>query len=170
MQPEIRKLTLSTLSPVHIGCGEDFEPGNFVIHDGLLHTLDVETLAAALKEDERKQLANLASEPNPIGKVQAFFGNRSERLSTVSAHQIPVVAGIAREYAQKMGRATQQGNAGRRSSFGPAYPLMPASGLGRFRQIHPATPTFQRLRHWFHLTMRGGHCNFHAPATRHRLR
>ena len=112
MQPEIRKLTLSTLSPVHIGCGEDFEPGNFVIHDGLLHTLDVETLAAALKEDERKQLANLASEPNPIGKVQAFFGNRSERLSTVSAHQIPVVAGIAREYAQKMGRATQQGNAG----------------------------------------------------------
>ena len=113
MNAEIRKLTISTLSPVHIGCGEDFEPGNFVIHDGLLHALDVETLAAALSPEERRQLGNLANEPDPIGKIQAFFSSKAERLSAVSGHQVPVVPGIAREYAQKMGRDTQQGRTGR---------------------------------------------------------
>ena len=117
MKPDIRKLTISTLSPVHIGCGEDFEPGNFVIHEGLLHALDVETLAAELSEEERKQLGNLANDANPIGRIQAFFAGKAERLATVSNHQVPVVDGIAREYAQKMGRATQSGNAGAANIF-----------------------------------------------------
>lgn len=117
MKPDIRKLTLSTLSPVHIGCGEDFEPGNFVIHDGLLHALDVETLAAELSEEERKQLGDLANDANPIGRIQAFFAKKAERLATVSNHQVPVVTGIAREYAQKMGRAVQPGNAGAANIF-----------------------------------------------------
>ena len=117
MNAEIRKLTISTLSPVHIGCGEDFEPGNFVIHEGLLHALDVETLAAELTPEERKQLGTLANDPNPIGKIQAFFSSKAERLAAVSVHQVSVVSGIAREYAQKMGRATQQAGAGAANVF-----------------------------------------------------
>ena len=54
-----RALTISTLSPIHLGCDEVYEPSNFVIHDGLLHALDPADLAESLSAAERKQLATL---------------------------------------------------------------------------------------------------------------
>lgn len=31
------ELVISTLSPVHIGCGEDYEPTNYVMDGGCLY-------------------------------------------------------------------------------------------------------------------------------------
>ena len=108
MNAEIRKLTISTLSPVHIGCGEDFEPGNFVIHEGLLHALDVETLAAELSEADQKNLLKASEERDPIGAIQRFFKSRSAKFAETSTHTVRVAPAIAKEYEEKMGRCVQQ--------------------------------------------------------------
>ena len=46
-------LALTPLSPIHIGCGEDFEPTNYVIEDGLLYGFDPSR--ATLTELQRGQ-------------------------------------------------------------------------------------------------------------------
>ena len=41
-------LVISTLSPVHVGCGEDYEPTNYVIDDDTLHAFDPSKLMVRL--------------------------------------------------------------------------------------------------------------------------
>ncbi|MBK7766449.1 MAG: hypothetical protein IPI44_10240 [Sulfuritalea sp.] len=50
---DIRRIGITTLSPVHVGCDEVFEPTGFVIADGLLHLLDPAVLAGALDAREK---------------------------------------------------------------------------------------------------------------------
>lgn len=107
-----RALFISTLSPVHIGCDEVFEPSNFVIHDGLLHALDPTDLAESLNIKERQQLAGLADQREPIGAIQRFFRDHAERFSGLARHQIAVAESIVNEYNSKAGVATQRGPAG----------------------------------------------------------
>ena len=45
------RLHLTPLAPIHIGCGEDFEPTNYVIDDGLLYGF--EPSRAALNDLQR---------------------------------------------------------------------------------------------------------------------
>ncbi len=104
-----RDLTISTLSPVHIGCDEVYEPSNFVIHDGLLYALDATQLAAELTDSERQTLLRLAEERAPIGAIQRFFKSHASRFAALASHPVMVAAGIAREYDEKMGRPVQQG-------------------------------------------------------------
>ena len=113
-------ITISTLSPVHVGCDEVYEPSNFVIVDGLLHALDVADLAAELREPERKKLSALCELPDPIGALQRFFRDNAERFSGLAAHRVAVAKAIAQEYDQKAGKATQRGSAGE-----PVYNLFP---------------------------------------------
>jgi CRISPR-associated protein Csm5 len=115
-----RTISISTLSPVHIGCDEVFEPSQFVIADGLLHSLDPATLAAALDERERQQLIRIADERDPIGPLQQFFKARRERLAPLAMQSINVAADIAREYEDKAGQVQARGGDGR-----PIYNLFP---------------------------------------------
>lgn len=111
MQPP-RVLAISTLSPVHVGCDEVYEPSNFVIHEGLLHALDVAELAASLTNDERKELINRADLREPVGALQQFFRNHAARFAGFSRHQVDVAAAIVRDYEQKAGVAQQRGSGG----------------------------------------------------------
>ncbi len=108
----VRPLLISTLSPVHIGCGEVYEPSGFVIHQGLLHALDPADLAAALTDSERKRLATLAEQREPIGAMQRFFRDSAPRFAELARHQVEVAPELAREYASKIGRPTQPGQSG----------------------------------------------------------
>lgn len=133
-------LSISTLAPVHVGCDEAYEPSNFVIHDGLLHALDPSDLADALSDKERKQLAGLADQREPIGALQRFFRDNAERFAALARHQVEVVDVVAREYEAKAGKATQQGSNGRnvyndfqiqRTAYQPHdnAPYLPGSSL-----------------------------------------
>jgi len=112
MTINVRALSISTLSPIHIGCDEVFEPSNFVIHDGLLHALDPADLAESLSDKERKQLATLADQREPIGAIQRFFRDRAEHFAGLAKHQVAVAAAIVSEYERIAGKATQHGSAG----------------------------------------------------------
>jgi CRISPR-associated protein Csm5 len=116
----IRRIGITTLSPVHIGCDEVFEPTGFVIADGLLHLLDPAVLAGALDEREKAQLIKLADDRDPIGPIQQFFKARRDRLAPLATQCIDVAADIAREYEDKAGQPQARGGDGR-----PVYKLFP---------------------------------------------
>ena len=42
---ESRRLLISTLSPVHIGCGEDYDPTHYVIEDDTLYEFEPNMVA-----------------------------------------------------------------------------------------------------------------------------
>ena len=48
-----QEIFLTPLSPLHIGCGEDYEPTNYVIHQNVLYSFDpaVVPLDAALRKE-----------------------------------------------------------------------------------------------------------------------
>lgn len=112
-KPNVRSLTITTLSPLHIGCDEVFEPSNFVIADGMLHVLDPADIVAALEKDEMQKLLRLADEREPIGMIQQFFKTRRGKLAQFSSQTVDVAPDIAQEYETKTGQVQQRGADGR---------------------------------------------------------
>lgn len=87
--------TISTLSPVHIGCGEDYYPTNYVIDDGLLHHFSEEGLLSALTSIEKKELAQLAEQRNDkddsaIKGLQRFIFSKKSKLQNYATHSVVV--------------------------------------------------------------------------------
>ncbi|MBL8393476.1 MAG: type III-A CRISPR-associated RAMP protein Csm5 [Candidatus Accumulibacter sp.] len=119
-RPLTRSLAIWTLSPVHVGCGEVYEPSGFVIHEGLLHVLDPADLADSLSDDERKRLTATAKQPEPIGAIQRFFRDGAARFAELATQQVAVAGDLAREYATKAGRPTHRDPGGE-----PTYNLFP---------------------------------------------
>lgn len=112
-KPNVRSLAITTLSPVHVGCDEVFEPSNFVIADGVLHVLDPADIVAALEENEMQKLLHLADEREPIGMIQQFFKVHREKLAQFSSQTVDVAPDIAQEYETKTGQVQQRGADGR---------------------------------------------------------
>lgn len=130
--PDIKNITITTLSPIHIGCDEDYVPTNFVIADELLHYLDPVVLAEHLDDAERAQLAKLADSKEAIGAIQRFFKSRRERFVPLSSHTVEVAADIARNYEANVGKPVQQGAGGEAT-----YNLFPIARTA-FRSIDHA--------------------------------
>ncbi len=107
-----RPISISTLSPVHVGCDDVYEPSNFVIANGLLHALEPADLAADLSENDRNQLSALAEGHEPIAALQRFFRKNAQRFAELSHHQVTVAEAIVGEYEKTAGKATQRGPAG----------------------------------------------------------
>jgi len=61
---EIVPLVLTPLTPIHIGCGEDFEPTNYVIDGGILHHFEPTSLP--LDEADRRLLVMGWTPPDGI--------------------------------------------------------------------------------------------------------
>lgn len=99
------KLALTPLSPIHIGCGEDFEPTNYVIDDGVLYGFDPSR--ALLDDSQRKELSQLGMGADLQG-IQIFFRNHKGPFKAAADVLIPVAAGLAQEYEQKLGLIVQR--------------------------------------------------------------
>ncbi|SDH35886.1 type III-A CRISPR-associated RAMP protein Csm5 [Nitrosomonas sp. Nm132] len=105
---DCRSITLTTLSPIHIGSDEDYVPTNFVIKDNLLHYLDMAVLADVLDDNERREL----NARQTIGAIQQFFKSRRDRFAPLASHIIGVASDIAQEYEVKAGQPVQRGVGG----------------------------------------------------------
>lgn len=97
------RLHLTPLSPIHIGCGEDFEPTNYVIDDGLLYGFD--TSRAALNEVQRNKLMDVARRGSLPG-IQRFFRDNADLFKPHAHVVMPVCSGVARMYEQRIGKAS----------------------------------------------------------------
>jgi CRISPR-associated protein Csm5 len=106
-------LVLTPLTPIHIGCGEDFEPTNYVIEDGVLYQFD--PAQVHMTEVDRKQLLQAVSRrgDDAIRAVQSFFYGKRAECKKVSRRKVPVAAGVAEWYASRVGRVSQREGGGR---------------------------------------------------------
>lgn len=60
------KMTLTILSPVHIGAGVDIDPLEYVVKDGIFYRLDLPKFISQLPAAKRQEFNQKASEPNPL--------------------------------------------------------------------------------------------------------
>ena len=86
------KLYLTPLSPIHIGCGEDFDPTNYVIEKGVLYGFDPSL--AELPEALRTRLTQLGEGANLLG-IQGFFREHRQHFIPHAHVLMPVAAGLA---------------------------------------------------------------------------
>ena len=103
------RLHLTPLAPIHIGCGEDFEPTNYVIDDGLLYGFDPSR--AALTEAQRGKLMETARRGSLPG-IQRFFREHADAFKPHAHVVMPVCAGVARLYEQRLGKTANVEDSG----------------------------------------------------------
>lgn len=66
-------LTISTLSPVHVGCGEDYEPTNYVMQDDCLYHFDLTAAVNVFDERDVAELNNINLERDSLLRLQQFI-------------------------------------------------------------------------------------------------
>ncbi|MGH6627384.1 MAG: hypothetical protein ACRECD_12760 [Burkholderiaceae bacterium] len=96
------RLALTPLSPIHIGCGEDFEPTNYVIDDGVLYGFDPSR--AVLTDVQKSRLTDAANKAS-LQAIQRFFRDNAKDFKPHADVLIPVSSGVAQAYEQRIGRA-----------------------------------------------------------------
>lgn len=128
-------LALTPLSPIHIGCGEDFEPTNYVIDDGILYGFD--PARAHLPENLGKRLGELGDKADLLG-IQRFFREHSAHFTPFADTLIPVAKGLAADYQRQVGQvANRESNGNRvfnqlfieRASHTNGQPYIPGSSF-----------------------------------------
>ncbi len=97
------RLALTPLSPIHIGCGEDFEPTNYVIDDGVLYGFDPSR--AVLTDLQKGKLMDAANKASLLA-IQRFFKDNAKSFMAQADVLIPVSKGVAEVYDRSVGRAT----------------------------------------------------------------
>lgn len=98
-------IAITPLTPIHIGCGETFEPTDYVIDGNGLYAFDPSL--AVLNDSQRSQLLRVARDADLQG-IQNFFRNHPKPFIGCSKQVIPVTDEISREYDEKIGKPAQQ--------------------------------------------------------------
>lgn len=105
------QLKITTLSPVHIGCNETYEPTNYVIDDDALYEFSPFDALQVLDADARKKLQAIVDrkpDEEMLKRVQNYFYQRREDLLAVSKHYLPVGKGVAALYNSRIGQIAQR--------------------------------------------------------------
>jgi CRISPR-associated protein Csm5 len=107
-------LAVTPLSPVHIGCGEDFLPTNYVIEDQYLYAFDPVKLP--LTAQDRQHLIGCVNRPGEEGilATQRFFADRAQQCMAVAGQIVAVAPGVAQEYQHRVGQTAMVQGTGQR--------------------------------------------------------
>jgi CRISPR-associated protein Csm5 len=133
-------LAISTLSPVHVGCGEDYEPTHYVIDGETLYAFDPAQLLAELTAAQRDELTRALDGRDPMLATQRFFFRHKDKAKTIARHTAPVAPAAARFYASRIGQlANRESDGGKvinkleiaRTAFNlmSGLPILPGSSL-----------------------------------------
>ena len=134
---------ITTLSPVHLGSGDDYEPTQYVIQNEALHAFHSEALLHRVPLAERQRLRTiLEGKPNVemIRQVQTFFYQNREALITAAYRRVRLTPTIEEFYLSRVGRMQQQQRGGQgvqnrleieRTAYVAALnqPILPGSAL-----------------------------------------
>jgi len=113
----VYQLLITPLSPVHVGCGESYEPTNYVIEGGILYEFDTAAVTGTLDGADRKGLLELASRrptTEMIQAVQKFFYERRWKLLAHALQHVPVLPGVTALYARRVGQTASREADGRK--------------------------------------------------------
>lgn len=105
-------LRLTPLTPIHIGCGIDFEPTNYVIDDGVLYHFDPARVNLAPAEREALMRA-VNHTRDAVSQVQLYFHSRRQRYAAQAQQIVAVAAGVAEQYDKRIGQIAQSEGNGR---------------------------------------------------------
>lgn len=98
------KIYLTPLSPIHIGCGEDFEPTNYVIDGAMLFHFEPSNLH--FNETQRTKLLNAVKQD--LSAIQLFFLENKVQAVENSHYFANVAKGLAADYKQKFGKVANR--------------------------------------------------------------
>ncbi len=107
----VTRATLSTLSPVHLGCGEDFLPTNYVIDDnGWLHSFNEMVIADVLNQELSAIQKVIETEKGAkmLLGIQKLVYEKRHIFSIASPYHIPVTKGFTEQYHNSIGKVSQQ--------------------------------------------------------------
>lgn len=107
---EASQLLISTLSPVHIGCGEDYDPTRYVIENDTLYEFEPGAAMAVLTAHDREQLLKIVTSPandRMLQQVQSFFYQRRQVLMSVAQRRVAVVPKLVEFYQSRVGKTVQ---------------------------------------------------------------
>ncbi|MBM9536302.1 type III-A CRISPR-associated RAMP protein Csm5 [Desulfobulbus alkaliphilus] len=109
---EICQLAVTPLSPIHIGCGEDFEPTNYVIDSEKKQLYGFDPGKTVLPDTQAQKLTELAESANLLG-IQRFFRDNRSFFIPYSQVVMPVADGVASDYHNKIGKVANLEGGGR---------------------------------------------------------
>ncbi|MDP8033562.1 RAMP superfamily CRISPR-associated protein [Pasteurella atlantica] len=95
---------LTPLTPIHIGCGEEFEPTNYVIDDNVLYHFEPSKLP--LNEYQQDDLYQ-AVQRNDLLSVQKFYKDNAKQYSGISHYFSKISDSFADEW-QNLGKVAQR--------------------------------------------------------------
>lgn len=106
------KASITTLSPIHIGNGTEFDPTSYVVMDDLLLHFSPERVPLYETEKNNLMAAVNRSGSDAIVGIQNFFAgeNIASRCAAVSHQAVMVTKGIAAEYHKRVGKRAFSGD------------------------------------------------------------
>ena len=94
-------LKLTTLTPVHIGTGEVYEPTNFVIDDGYLYEFDEVLFFRSLNDLQKKEFN--AKVGNLFGIIE-FYKKNKKIAKKIYEHKVKALKNIQNRYEQQFNK------------------------------------------------------------------
>lgn len=106
MNPFIHyQIALTPLSPMHIGCGEEYTPTNYIIDEQLFFRFNPEQLP--LTASQRNKLLNLSSSDEiSLLSYQLFFKSIADIIKPKAVKIRAVVPALAEQYEDAIGKLT----------------------------------------------------------------
>lgn len=137
------RLSITTLSPVHIGSNETYEPTNYIIDGDALYEFNAQQAIQALSQKERNDLLNIVNgkpDEQLLKQVQSFFHKHREALMAMSSHYLMAGKGVSSLYGSRIGKTAQHETGGKqvinkleieRTAYNPQdrRPILPGSSI-----------------------------------------
>ena len=105
------RLYLTPLSPLHLGTGEDYEPTNYVIEDGVLYVFD--PAQAVLTPLQRTELLETAKRGD-ITAIQSYFKKHLQIFADCAYKAIGVSKALEQQYQQRLGKIANREQSGKK--------------------------------------------------------
>ena len=96
------KLKISTLSPIHVGSGEELDPFSYVVDKGTLFVFSQSKFLDNLPVGAREELSRLSN--SNLNQLQSFFGKYKDIAKSNSVSEIRVPQSFVDLYKNKLGR------------------------------------------------------------------
>lgn len=101
------RLFVTPLSPLHIGCGADFDPTEYVISEGLLYKFDPSNLPLTDEDRQELNVAVALGGAKALLRIQNFFHKRRKDCEGHAMLAIPVSKGLESQYQLRIGQVAQ---------------------------------------------------------------
>lgn len=105
---DTQELVVSTLSPVHIGCGEDYEPTEYVVDtSGVLHRFNAGILPdlsdAGISSDILTILSNDEAHTEQLRAVHKVLSKYRDKIIPLASVHVSMCTGVHAHYKKYAG-------------------------------------------------------------------